>query len=393
MRNCFLCGLTAACSAFAAAPAGAVFIDPALPGTTQLDAWDNLAGTNPQVAGANPAFPTFFTSTAAWPEPIESLLTQGTTATGDDDATGDAAFDKVAGGGYPAGTSTYNSFDPGTFTVFDTAPVSNIETVVFQVELGPGVSDFGGPDEASRFFVPGGAPVLNFNGGAQSLAPVDELVFATGNNFPNPGPGPPELSTQVFLFQWDLRGQGAVSAYDIVWSTAEFGTNYRLQLDAGDSFALARTPGDIDGDFDVDANDIDLLHAALGAADPVLDLDGDGGAADKQDVAFLVRDILMTEFGDADLDRVVGMSDFTALEANFAGGGGWTAGDFDGDAAVGPTDFSLLAAKFGFENPASVGATPEPFGLAMAAAAASGGGVLRRRTQAARGSAATPAPR
>ena len=115
---------------FLAAPLtpAAAFLSYSIPGVSDFDAWDDLSVSNPQVAAVNAAnggqgepgaFPGFSNGGELWPEPIESVLTQGTSSTTDDDPTGDAVFDKVSGNGYPAGSSIYGMpFPPaGTFRV------------------------------------------------------------------------------------------------------------------------------------------------------------------------------------------------------------------------------------------------------------------------------------
>lgn len=249
------------------------FIDPNFAGTTDFDAWDDLSRDNPQVfaanndGDANNDYPDFFTSTDLWPAPIESVLTQGTTSTGDDDPTGDAGFDKVSGRGYPAGESIYNSFDPGVFKVFDNTPVNGLETVLFQIEIAPGVEGFLDPnvENVSGFFVDGGEAVLNYNGGSQELSPVIDFAFDTGNQFPNPDAGPPFVESRIFGFQWDLSGLGSITEYEVVWSTLQFSTNYQMQLDSSDTYSpSAAIPGDFDEDGDVDGIDFLVLQRGLG---------------------------------------------------------------------------------------------------------------------------------
>jgi plastocyanin len=86
----------------------------------------------------------------------------------------------------------------------------------------------------------------------------------------------------------------------------------------------------------------------------------------------------VTNFGDANLDGIVNLSDFNALAANFGQSNRtWEQGDFNEDGSVNLTDFNLLAANFGKEiEPAPPGSTisfgfggnalvPEPTMIAM----------------------------
>ena len=90
----------------------------------------------------------------------------------------------------------------------------------------------------------------------------------------------------------------------------------------------------------------------------------------------LVRYTLM---GDADLDRTVGIGDFSLLAANFnAPATRWYRGDFDYNGTTDIGDFSLLAGNFNNSIPTDLpGRTsvPEPAGGLLIVAAA----LARRR--------------
>lgn len=244
MKTKIACGLLVAVISLVAMAANAAFTDPNFSGVTDYDEWNNLTASNPQVAEADPAFPTFFTSSSPWPEPIESALVSFDAMDPNDpnddvvivDPTGDAVYDKVSGSGYPAGQSIYNSFGSGTFSVSDSNVVPGLETVVFQIEMAPGVSDFGGPNEAAGFFETGGLPVLRYNGGTLELAADFSDDFPTGETFPNPVPPPATVDVTIFRYQWNLSGLGAITEYEIEWSTIPFLTTYGARLDASDSF-------------------------------------------------------------------------------------------------------------------------------------------------------------
>lgn len=111
--------------------------------------------------------------------------------------------------------------------------------------------------------------------------------------------------------------------------------------------------GELSGDSVVDATDIDLLFLELarGTQQSEFDLNADG-AVDMTDADELVRNILDTQFGDADLDGDVDFTDFGLLANHFGSteSSGWATGDFDGDRAVSFRDFVLLTNQFGFTN-------------------------------------------
>ncbi|MEM1211668.1 MAG: PEP-CTERM sorting domain-containing protein [Planctomycetota bacterium] len=205
----------------------AVVTSVSLPGSADFDAWDNLTRTNPQVATADPIFPNF-PGSALWPEPIESLLTFNTFSSSDDDPTGDALFDKVSGNGYPAGISIYTSPNgSGVFKVFDTTPVTDIETLIFQIEIGSG-SEFGVYLEDDPTLYINGDETTNIGYVASdlSVAPPFDSGF-----------GPVPVGT--LRYQWDLRGLGPISEVDVRFETAgTSSTILALQLDQSDTFAL-----------------------------------------------------------------------------------------------------------------------------------------------------------
>lgn len=85
-----------------------------------------------------------------------------------------------------------------------------------------------------------------------------------------------------------------------------------------------------------------------------------------------------TRTGDANLDGITNISDFSALAANFNQSGAWVKGDFNYDGVVNISDFSLLAANFN-QSAAALprGSVPEPATLSVLSAAL----LLRRRSR------------
>ena len=214
-----------------AGAAHAQFLSYNLPGTTDFDAWDNLTVTNPQVTAAaqnGTPFPSF-PGNSPWPEAIDSVLTFGTQDPSDDDPTGDATFDKDSGFGYPAGVSIYASpFGSGTFSVEDATPVADLETVVFQIQIGGGSAGFF--DSEPSLVVNGSTQVPLFDSG------VIASVFDPAGPF-----GPLTLNT--FGYQWDVSGLGPITSIDVEFGTAGTSTTiWGLQLDQGSEFAAVSVP-------------------------------------------------------------------------------------------------------------------------------------------------------
>jgi T5SS/PEP-CTERM-associated repeat protein len=155
---------------------------------------------------------------------------------------------------------------------------------------------------------------------------------------------------------------------------------------------LTTLRGDFNVDGTINALDIDLL-AADAARVTSLDLDlydlnGDGrvrftvsppGAPNASDSDVLIRDILDTQYGDADLDGQVFLSDLTRLATNYRQAGlfGWAQGNFNGSQEAGTSasprvslhDLSVLATnwRFGVGAGSAIGAAvPEPSGVLFA---------------------------
>jgi hypothetical protein len=142
-------------------------------------------------------------------------------------------------------------------------------------------------------------------------------------------------------------------------------------------------PGDFDEDGDIDADDIDALGAAIqaGGADPATyDMDGDGDV-DADDLAFHVHNLVDTalgettgtEFGDFNLDGLVGILDLGLLGDSYNTAMGWANGDANGDGNVGILDLGLLGDNYGYDR----SAIPEPATAALLLLGV--GAILRRR--------------
>ncbi len=148
------------------------------------------------------------------------------------------------------------------------------------------------------------------------------------------------------------------------WPIGADGTGQSLQRTTSDAFgnqasswfAGAPTPGTIaggiPGDFDdnaeVNAMDIDLLFAQIraGLHDARFDLTGDG-LVDDNDRDRMIKQIVSTAYGDANLDRIFNSSDLVEVfsrgeyEDGTALNSGWEDGDWDGDGDFSTSDLVL----------------------------------------------------
>jgi hypothetical protein len=81
------------------------------------------------------------------------------------------------------------------------------------------------------------------------------------------------------------------------------------------------------------------------AGNPAFDIDGDFDA-DRADRDLLIYDILETRPGDANLDRHVDFVDLLVLAQSFGQPGGWAQADFDGNATVNFADLLTLSQNY-----------------------------------------------
>ena len=117
--------------------------------------------------------------------------------------------------------------------------------------------------------------------------------------------------------------------------------------------------GDIDGNGRIDAADIDLLCAVANfGQNPSYDLNRDG-TVNKEDVDFLIHDILNTVLGDANLDGVFDSSDLVTVfrageyEDRVVRNSGWASGDWNCDGEFDSSDLVAAFREGGYqaENP------------------------------------------
>ncbi len=140
------------------------------------------------------------------------------------------------------------------------------------------------------------------------------------------------------------------------------------------------TSGDVNGDGQTDAGDIDLVFSALaaGVGNLKFDLDEDGMIT-SADVDHLVQVDLGSYYGDANLDGIVSLADLDLLGQNYGAVTGWSGGDFSGDGLASLADLDLMGLNWGAGTP-SIAAVPEPSAVTLSLLAIlTGGACLRLR--------------
>jgi hypothetical protein len=204
-------------------------------GSSSSDGWKNINTAT---------FPGFgrFPGPSAWLNPMESNA-----ANSGDAQIFRAAGSGVGGGPFVSGSSIYfgdsnpvhlpNVFG-GTLRVSDPTPLSGLQTLVFQIQIGEVL----GHD----FFDPTGAPGLKINGGSSMVTPLFAGVvdrFQDGF-FTSPATGLPEpVYVNTWGYQWDVSTFGPISSFTIEFSGVTHAQIYELQLDQSSQlFAAALIP-------------------------------------------------------------------------------------------------------------------------------------------------------
>jgi hypothetical protein len=136
---------------------------------------------------------------------------------------------------------------------------------------------------------------------------------------------------------------------------------------------------DFDANGRIDANDIDLLHAAIRSQsnDIRYDLTGDG-VLDQLDSFAMVRDVMRTWYGDANLDFGFDSADLVTIfqvgeyEDAIVQNSGWMDGDWTGDGEADSGDLVLAWQESCYESclgpRLAIEAVPEPSSLGLAVA-------------------------
>jgi hypothetical protein len=168
-----------------------------------------------------------------------------------------------------------------------------------------------------------------------------------------------EKTIQQFAYDdaWHPSTDGGGKSLEIIDATNPNRQAWSMASNWQPSQDIGGTPGSSSrvfplGDFDrsgqVNALDVDLLSAALrrGGAELRFDLNFDG-QVNQSDRDHLVRDILMTEFGDSNLDGIFDSADLVMIfqageyEDQVLNNSTWEDGDWDGDGEFTSRDLVL----------------------------------------------------
>ena len=168
----------------------------------------------------------------------------------------------------------------------------------------------------------------------------------------------------------NLEGPFALAYTDIFTSVSpnpifSFGIIDNVAIDIGD----VETPGDYNGNGELDIDDINTLGAAIqaGSADSQFDLNADGDV-DNADLKFWVIDLRNTWIGDSNLDGEFSSTDFVKVfqqgeyEDAIAANSTWDEGDWNNDGDFDSSDFVAAFQDGGFEQGprTNAAAVPEP---------------------------------
>lgn len=185
--------------------------------------------------------------------------------------------------------------------------------------------------------------ILNGNGlGAGDLN--KDGVFSPDDLENTAGAFEDVLYTQNAVFNpgGDVDGDGRVDTRDLILLK-------QVLVNGGADAAtmqayrdVMRRRGNINGQFGTDGSDIDELYARFGSSGWTEDLNVDG-TTDQADVDLLVRTLLGTDYGDADLDGAIDANDINAIASAWNGTIGWAGGDFDGNGISDFADLLMIA--------------------------------------------------
>jgi hypothetical protein len=214
-----------------------------------------------------------------------------------------------------------------------------------------------------------GYSTLTTRGSGLGDTNFDNLLSAADVNDANTG-FEKVLYSQNSLFNpaADVNADGRVDNNDLFALPALYQARGASSATQTEARAAVLRRGNLNNDGQTNQADINHLYANRNSGAWIFDLDSLSNPANQGDVDVLVRTILRSEYGDANLDGAIDTIDFNALAANFGTNSGWGNGNFNGDAIIDTVDFNLLVSHYGFHAApaASLGVVvPEPSCLAL----------------------------
>jgi hypothetical protein len=175
---------------------------------------------------------------------------------------------------------------------------------------------------------------LTLNGGANLLTGDESLTTSDG-------------------VTWTLAGLSGLTATPGAYTLTLTAAGSGIQDAVGNLFNtnVSRTltvcrQGDANLDSVIDAADIDAIYAHFGApATSQWKVAPDNNPVAQEDITYELQNILLTNYGDANLDHATDFSDFQILLNHWQASGagvGWASADFNGDGVVDFLDFQKL---------------------------------------------------
>jgi len=169
---------------------------------------------------------------------------------------------------------------------------------------------------------------------------------------------------QLFNPASDLVTDGFIDNLDLFALPAHYTTLNQPAVSIAARQAVVRR-GNLNGDSITDSLDIDTLFDHIGDTTDIwlFDLNVDNAVTDD-DVDTMLATILLTTYGDTNLDRRVDFTDLleTAQSYGTTSGGTWATGDFTGDDQINFADLLLVSQNYNFGVSLNDG---EEFGSAM----------------------------
>jgi hypothetical protein len=148
------------------------------------------------------------------------------------------------------------------------------------------------------------------------------------------------------IYDFGLQGQSASEFIDVGVTPAP-GMLYVSVHDPSVgrelwTISTFRPPGDLNGDLELNATDLDLLHAASidNSNESAFDLD-QSGSISKADIDYWLSEYFDTPLGDVNLDRIVDALDWTIIASHLGHVATSGVGDLNVDNVIDTADLEI----------------------------------------------------